>query len=280
MESLFSKYELEDQSKLINDVMVYLDKKDLPFNDKEADNLYTRLKKFKGSIERLYNRNTVYHTLFVDVIAFFELLKEDASHITGRLNSVEIEYDDETDEYSLVAEYYEQAMNPVGFVIGGHSWKVRWKFWKKEDLNITGLPKIFSGYVLQPTNFEEFDIETPEAETIDEDIHEKDCEYKQELLEEFKDDYDNKEYHEKLLDYSECDCAEHVELYSPPHEIDPDYFWNETNHHIEHMINCIKDYERYEFPDANFDKETRTWSIGKTEMALEGPKFELYDINY
>ena len=186
-----------------------------------------------------FNKNTVNSIQFIDVESFCYTLGKQSNIDLISIEPVwETIGDDEPIGYSILAKYSRYTMDGMGSHVGYENIVYKWKAICKEQLGITGIPKLLSNWVVNP---DEFEIESKELPPDDIPEHDSDC-------------YININAESDLSD-CDCNCADMFEGYYQP---DDDFFYSEMNHILE-QCNWI---------EANFNSDRREWTLGYTSFDL------------
>jgi hypothetical protein len=187
-----------------------------------------------------YSINTSNLVQFIDAEAFrYALanhtdLKEVKCYPVFNNLIKEVNSDAKPDHYIIEATYERMAMNGIGYHVGYENVTFNWKAFKKSHLEITGLPKMLSNWVVK---IDAYAITSMDLPLNEEPEHDDDCEFKN------SDSFDD------------CDCADNWEGYYRP---DEDFFYQEMNHIIEMMG----------IPEATFDSDNREWQLGDCSFNL------------
>jgi len=151
--------------------------------------------------------------------------------------NAELDYpNSEPDSFAIEATYERYAMNPMGYHIGYETVVFKWMAIKKSQLEILGLPKLLSNWVVM---IDKYVIESKDLPDNEDPIHNADC-----------------EFDDVFASFDNCDCADSFEGYWQP---DDDFFYQEMNHIIEMM----------QIPEASFNPDKREWWLGDISFNLD-----------
>jgi hypothetical protein len=187
--------------------------------------------------------NTVNHLQLIDADAFRYAMEN-----SGMIHSIEcfpvyldpnteLNYPEPKDADSIAINVTTSrfAMDGNGYHVGYEQVTFQWKAMRKSDLNLAGIPRLLSNWVIDPSNYEIIKKDLPNNE---DPIHDDDCEFK---------DSDS---------FDDCDCAEFWEGYYQP---DNDFFYQE----MDAIIDQLK------YPEAEFNSDNREWQLGDMSFNLD-----------
>ena len=216
------------------------------------------------------NKNTVYPLTFVDAFALKEALENYGSPIESvdilpMWNDSNLNPDDSNPDYFIMVIYFSRfAMNGHGFHIGYENVTFNLKLYSKREMGLSGIPYNLSHLVCIPdvTQLEIVNRILPDEELPDESHHEKDCEvFQRSLLHPWNPE------NEPFPDDCTCECNDNWEVYSHP---DDDFLYNE----MESVFTLIMQYSINDLPEAEFDSESRTWSLNERKYTVGNEKDE------
>lgn len=218
------------------------------------------------------NKSTVYFPKFIDALA----LKDALERYLGENNVSYVPYwndptidpfltDTNPDYYILKFTIERVAMDGNGFHVGYEHCSFAAKTIKKSELKLSGIPYNLSPHCVNLDSFEIVNpIITPDEELPTIDSHDNDCDvFKRDLA--FPWNPDN----ESFPDDCTCGCNDEWNGYTPP---DDDFWWQEMEGVFYYIMN------HNQLPDAVFNKDDGTWSIGdQVTWQVGDPEFVWID---
>lgn len=186
---------------------------------------------------KLFTKNTMNVIEFIDLEAFCYTLNEidqiEKLWIEPVFNEGN-ESDTNYDSIVIFAKTSRYTMDGQGCHVGYENVIYKWEAISKDELEITGIPKLLSNWVVNPIRYDIFHKDFPEEDVPE---HQMDC------------DHDDQEF-------LNCGCADMFEGYMHP---DDDFFYQDMNHIIE-QCNWI---------EAEFDPDHRIWFLGNISFNIE-----------
>jgi hypothetical protein len=216
------------------------------------------------------NKSTLYFPMYIDALAMKQALEDDVGENNVEFIPMWNNPDDETDQMDNPPDYYilkfvieRMAMDGNGYHVGWERCSYAAKTIKKSELKLSGIPRNMSPHVILPDSFEIIQMIHPDEEYPTIDSHESNCAIHNELPK----DHDWNE--DPYPDECDCGCNDEWNGYFPP----DDEFWYSELDGLMHRI-----FHYNNLPDAVFNKDDGTWSIGdQVTWQVGDPEFVWID---